>query len=459
VTTRLLARVIVLCAAAALVASCVGIRYRYATDKGTAALTAGAKPGYPAARFAVLSDPHLYDASLGIEGPAFAAYMADDRKLLPESEEILTTAMGMVESQRVEFLLIPGDLTKDGERQDHELMARHLAAFAQDGITIYVVPGNHDIENPHSMRFTATGAEPIPRITPEDFTDIYRDFGYGDALFRDPASPSYVAEPVDGLWLLALASSRFMNNGKRTAPETDGGFTPATVSWIEDVLAEALSRGKAVIAMMHHGILEHYKGEKKYFHDFVVDDFQSLSAMFAAYGVRVVFTGHYHAQDITRKNWDDGKFLYDIETGSLVSAPDPIRIVEIQPSQRMSVKSLTVDQLPSFEAQGRDFKKYSEDFEYQGISGIAVKIMKSFGVPAAEAEVLAPQISDAVMAHYKGDERFTGIEMLKTSGLSLMGGLVVGSRKDFVTGLWTDLEPADNDITVDLSTGAWESGE
>jgi hypothetical protein len=178
--------------------------------------------------------------------------------------------------------------------------------------------------------------------------------------------------------------------------------------------------------------------------------------MFAAYGVRVVFTGHYHAQDITLLKTGSGKFLYDIETGSLVSAPCSVRTVEISRTQSMTVASRFIETLPSYAARGEDFARFSDEFEHSGIAGIAIKTMTGLGVPKEEANLLAPQIADAFMAHYRGDEKFTGTEMLKLSGLSFMGGMVVGNRKDLVTGLWNDLEPADNDIVIDLETGEWK---
>jgi hypothetical protein len=82
--------------------------------------------------------------------------------------------------------------------------------------------------------------------------------------------------------------------------------------------------------------------------------------------------------------------------------------------------------------------------------------MKGLGVPADEAQKLAPQISAAFSAHYNGDEKFTGTETLPTSGLSFMGGIVVASKRDVVDGLWKDLPPADNAIRVDLATGDWQ---
>jgi len=33
---------------------------------------------------------------------------------------------------------------------------------------------------------------------------------------------------------------------------------------------------------------------------------------------------------------------------------------------------------------------------------------------------------------------------------------VVNNRKDLVEGLWADLEPQDNNVTLDLKTGQWQ---
>src|SRR5262249_45109134 len=77
-------------------------------------------------RFAVIADPHLYQARLGTSGKGFEEYLAQDPKLLAESEAILKAALENIVQHQVQFLIIAGDLTKDGELADHVLMAQHL---------------------------------------------------------------------------------------------------------------------------------------------------------------------------------------------------------------------------------------------------------------------------------------------------------------------------------------------
>jgi len=410
---------------------------------------------YPAVRFAVASDAHLYDASLGTTGAAFQEYLDNDRKLLRESREILETALEKVESMGADFLLIPGDLTKDGEKQDHQLMAQELAGLRLKGIRTFVVPGNHDILNPHAMSYSESGSQRVPNVTPAEFAEIYRDCGYGEALHRDPSSLSYVAEPVPGLWLLAVDAANYAENARRSSPVTGGGLTQERVDWIESMLGQALSLGKAVIVLMHHGVLEHFPGQEKNSPEYLVNGWRQVSRLFAAYHARVVFTGHFHAQDVTLQSSGPGDFVYDVETGSLVSFPDPVRSVEITGAQRMVIHSSLITTLPSFAARGEDFQAYSKDSVAKGISVVAVNAMVGLGVSREEASSLAPQIADAFIAHLEGDERFTGTEMLRTKGLSLMAGIVVGAKRDLVEGLWHDFPPADNDLEIDLATGAW----
>ncbi len=229
-------------------------------------------PVYPEARFAVFNDPHLYDVSLGTDGEAFREYLDNDRKMLVESEELLLEAVKMVQAEGPDFLIVPGDLTKDGEKVSHRLIAAHLTQLEASGIEVFVVPGNHDILNPHAVRFMGAEHEPVEHVTPEEFKKIYAELGYDHAYSTDPSSLSYAAEPVDGLVLLSLDSADYDTNLELETPVTNGKFTQDQIDWIEKVLLDAAREGKAVIAMMHHGIVEHYDSQEKYFGNYIVDE-------------------------------------------------------------------------------------------------------------------------------------------------------------------------------------------
>lgn len=442
-----------------ILASCAGAAFTWKPSPETSALLAGSRPAYPAVRFAVISDPHLYDAAtLGAGGEAFAAELAKDRKLVVESAEIAEEALRMVKAAGVEFLLVAGDLTWNGERVNHEDFAAMLAALEKDGVRVYVIPGNHDVLNPHAAGFGPQGRKPMPGVTPGEFAEIYRPFGYGEALRRDPGSLSYVAEPVPGLWLLGIDSCRYAENTEKDGPVTDGRLDAARIAWVETVLADALRLGKAVVVVMHHGVIEHFRLEEKSWGEYLVDDFPEIGRMLAAYGVRVAFTGHFHAQDVVLARFPGGSYLYDVMTGSLATTPN-VRVVAVDAGGRMAIRSEPVASLPSFAAKGVEFVPFVRTYVHDRIAGIAVETMRKLHVPARDSGVLAPQIADAFLASYWGDERFTGTERLARKGLSLMGRIVFASQKNKVEPLWDDLEPVDNDLVIDLTTGAWRAGK
>ncbi|MBS3755606.1 MAG: metallophosphoesterase [Desulfobacterales bacterium] len=408
---------------------------------------------YPQTRFVVLSDPHYYHPSLGTSGPDFEAYIRDDRKMLAKSDEILDAAIERVRREKADFILICGDLTKDGEKINHRYIAEKIANL-HPSADLYVVPGNHDVANGISRRYTKDRTEPVASVSPEEFKRIYADYGYASCLDADAASLSYVAEPVPGLWVLALDSCLWRENDPGKHPVTDGRFPGQTLKWIEKVLIRARQQEKAVLSFMHHGLMEHYPSNEKYYGQYVVDNSDTLTRLFAAYGVRLVFTGHFHAQDITAKNPEQHTSrVFDVETGSLVTYPCPYRTVAFSGDGTCTIESRFIQSIDSVDT---GFPDYARDFAFRGTVELADKALEGYWVSEKGRKILAPQIAEAYVAHLEGNENRPE-QVLKAKGTGLMGRIVVFSQKDLVRGWWTDLWPADNRLTIDFKDGSISS--
>jgi hypothetical protein len=281
--------------------------------------------------------------------------------------------------------------------------------------------------------------------------EIYAPHGFAAQVDKDPESLSYIVEPVPGLWLFALDSCKYRENASGSEPVTGGRYYPETLQWIEDRLIEAIMKKKAVIGMMHHGILEHYSANEKYYPHYLVDDFDVIGKMFAAYGMRFVFTGHYHAQDITMKQWDDdipNHFLFDIETGSLVTYPVPWRVVELK-NQIMHIQSYRIQSIPS---HAGDFEDFAHDFVNRGTIILADEALARYGVPEDDQSKLSPQIARAYVTHLQGDE-ITPQKPIDFTGVGPLGIIAGTVQGDLVTGWVTDLPPADNTVTLSVTGG------
>ena len=419
-----------------------------------AAAKPGPKPGWKPVRFAVISDPHFYDTRLGESGVAFENYLNLDPKLLRESEAILDEALEKIVSENVRFLIIPGDLTKDGELVNHLRVAEKLAKLRLRGVQAYVIPGNHDLNNPDAKVFRGDTTVPATTVTPSQFRSIYSRFGYSQAISRDTASLSYVVQAAPGLWLLAIDSTDSGQNQELGYPRVGGHVLPQTMAWIQSRMQAAAQHGIRVIAFMHHGVNLNFLPQAQVFPDYLVDDWPMIGAQLNAVGLKVIFTGHYHTQDAAfpvDANGNSVPGLLDVETGSLVGYPCAFRIASLDAArQNLSIESRHVT---TFRGYDRDvpFQTYAEDFVRARLPMLVTyQLMQQFGLPQADAAALAPLVVDALVAQYVGDESpsletqatlnaFVGMpEPMHTLGLLLWG-------------LWLDIPPGDNTLQVSLA--------
>ncbi len=410
------------------------LNYTLNTDAGSAA-------AYPDADFAVISDLHVYDPLLGTTGAAFETAMSLDRKLLRDSVELLDYAIGDILASNARFVLISGDMTKDGEAVCHAIAAEKLKRLTDAGIKVYVIPGNHDVSNPVAVSYSGDMETPVNNISPEEFAQIYANFGYGDALERDADSLSYVAEPMDGLWILAIDSCRYTENAAAGEAIVGGKISQTTADWIASVLQRAKSEQKAVITIMHHGVVEHWDGQRKLHEDYIISDYAHFGEFLASYDVRLAFTGHYHALDIVRGDFND-KYIYDVETGSLITAPCPIRYCSIKGGEfEVNSETIVAKLRP-----GTDFAPESAEFVKTTVVLEAKKTLGNYFVGGEDAEIIGDAVGDAFTAHYSGDEDPAKRPALDESRLSLWGRFVLGQQKYVLDGLWND--PAPNDVNA-----------
>lgn len=406
------------------------------------------------AKFAVFSDPHLYDGkTLGTSGADFQTYLAGDRKMLVESDEILTSVVNDLKSKTLDFVIVPGDLTKDGELVNHQLMASKLAELKATGKKVFVIPGNHDINNPHAVSYKTSPVTPVARVSPAEFKQIYADFGFKDAIFSDVNSLSYIAEPVSGVWLFALDSCQYDNNLSLGSPVTAGAFKAATLTWILDRLKEAKQQGKTVIGMMHHGILEHYTGQTSLFPEYVLNDYKTVSRTLSDNGLNIMFTGHFHANDVTMSDFGTS-VLHDIETGSTVTAPSPYRTIDFDiVNKKLAVKTLNVTSIP---LHPTDFVAYSQTYLKDGLTAITpYMIAQAFKLTPAQISSLTPVmplIVNGFMAHYAGDEKPDATTQATFAGMMQSSDALTKTLGQSIAAIWTDLPPGDNNLTITINS-------
>jgi len=80
----------------------------------------------------------------------------------------------------------------------------------------------------------------------------------------------------------------------------------------------------------------------------------------------------------------------------------------------------------------------------------AFSTLKKFKVSDKDSEIIANAVGDGFVAHYYGDEDPSKNPGLDKSRLGLWGRVVLMVQQYVLDGLWADLPPNDNDVTLDL---------
>ncbi|WP_165041714.1 metallophosphoesterase [Dysgonomonas sp. ZJ709] len=389
-------------------------------------------------KIGVISDTHYLSERLMDDGNAINNYIASSGKNIKAVPQVLDQVLAYYNENKPDILLVSGDMTKDGEKQSHLDFRARLKPLQDRGTKVFVIPGNHDINMPNAVRFEGDKAEPVDNVSPQEFADIYKDCGYGTALKRDTASLSYVAQLDNGTWLLAIDVARYKEYTTRSL--SSGKLSPETEKWVIEILDEAKEKNIQVLGMMHWGLVEHIMYQSTFFKDYLVDDWQRLAPLFADKGMKAIFTGHFHANDITAFTSDNGNTIYDIETGTLCSYPFSYRSIDYSPTS-MNISTFNVMSIPQDPSLAVNSKirmeQLSERLATQKISNMG------FGLPDTVVSRMAKVMGQVFVQHAYGDEKMTDDMRKWIQQLSL----TLDSPVD-MNDIELDFFPADNNITI-----------
>ncbi|MGM3308748.1 metallophosphoesterase family protein [Anabaena sp. WFMT] len=278
----------------------------------------------------------------------------------------------------LDFLLIPGDLTQHGEPENHTWLQTRLSQLP---FPVYVVPGNHDVPvlkaNEQSIAFA-------------DFPHYYRKFGY-----ENPEQSYYNCQLLPGVRLIGLNSNSFDEQGQQV-----GRLDSEQLRWLEAELAAI--ENELVLVMIHHNVVEHLPNQSDHpmANRYMLQNAPELLGLLRQYGVRLVFTGHLHVQDVACA---DG--IYDITTGSLVSYPHPYRVLEFQRDhldrEWLQIVSHRVESVPDFPNLQQSSREWMGDRSFPFL--IKLLTLPPLNLPLAQAKQLAPDLRDFWSAVADGD--------------------------------------------------------
>lgn len=285
-------------------------------------MTASAKNDSDEFGFAVASDTHYVHpvkqagTTLADEGWV-TTFNSESESLTNQSGFIIDEFLKeCAENPKCQFVLITGDLATHGRDyvSEHEAVAAKFRKFEKEtGKQVYVINGNHD------------NAKDMP-VDHKKFTEIYHEFGYDEALSTDEETCSYSANLNDEYTLVALDTC---DERYRVVPNND----ITRMDWAVKQIKAAKKQGKKVIMIMHHNLLEHNPFQKLNEKNYVVNTPYSFAGLLADLGVKLVFSGHTHCNNVKSYTSFLGNTIYDFSMSSLGNFPAEYKYFNVTDSK------------------------------------------------------------------------------------------------------------------------------
>lgn len=192
---------------------------------------------------------------------------------------------------------------------------------------------------------------------------------------------TYVVEPVEGIWLLAIDGNTYLpknNNGNSKDPDNFHGASVGynnvlsnkkhLIDWVKNISKEAEKNKKVLIAFTHYPMLDYNDGasddlknllgKRKWQLERVPND--HVAEVFADAGLKIHFAGHMHINDTGIKKFKNGKMLVNIQVPSLAAYLSGYKILTVNSSTNFEVETVSVTKVPRFDEL---FPLYKKEYE------------------------------------------------------------------------------------------------
>ena len=358
-------------------------------------------------------------------------------RLFNENYFALIAALDDIAARNVKLVALPGDFTDDGQPVHLQGLKALLSEYTKRyGMRFFAIPGNHDPVKPirtHAGKSDFLNSEgrevaifskghamckgphtdflfcddAISHGGYQEIMDAMSEFGLTpqsqDLLWQTPflnnhaslaerqyqqctndnkhcvmlPDTSYLVEPVEGLWLLAIDANvylpEFKNNQLTFKGSGNAGYNkvltekPYLLSWIKQLVTAAKEQHKTLIAFSHFPMGEFYDQQSASIKDLFNDHaFQlkrepttNTQSTLANTGLRLHIGGHMHMNDTSIIKAKQNT-LYNIQAPSISAYRPAYKLVSITESEA-KVDTVLLDSIANFDTL---FPAYKKEYNY-----------------------------------------------------------------------------------------------
>lgn len=193
---------------------------------------------------------------------------------------------------------------------------------------------------------------------------------------------SYVVEPVDGLWLMAIDGNVYIPKKNDGDPKDPKNYSEAStgynnvlsnkkhlIKWVQDISAEAKLRGKTLVAFSHFPMIDFNDDASAEIKELLGPNkwqlnrvpVEEVAQVFADAGLRIHFGGHMHINDTGTRTTAKGNTLVNIQTPSLAAYIPAYKLLTIQKDNLVDIQTITIDNVPGYDEL---FDLYKMEYQF-----------------------------------------------------------------------------------------------
>jgi 3',5'-cyclic AMP phosphodiesterase CpdA len=181
---------------------------------------------------------------------------------------------------------------------------------------------------------------------------------------------SYVVEPVDGLWLMAIDGNVYIPKKNATADAKDSkNYSEAStgynnvlsnkkhlIKWVEEISAQAKKQGKTLIAFSHFPMIDFNDDASAEIKELLGPNkwqlnrvpVEEVAQTFADAGLKIHFGGHMHINDTGIRTTAKGNTLVNIQTPSLAAYIPAYKLLTIQKDNLVDIQTIAIDKVKGY---------------------------------------------------------------------------------------------------------------
>ncbi|MDQ6471626.1 metallophosphoesterase [Flavobacterium sp. LHD-80] len=193
---------------------------------------------------------------------------------------------------------------------------------------------------------------------------------------------SYVVEPIDGLWLMAIDGNVYIPKKTDGDPKDPKNYSEAStgynnvlsnkkhlIKWVQDISAEAKLRGKTLVAFSHFPMIDFNDDASAEIKELLGPNkwqlnrvpVEEVAQVFADAGLKIHFGGHMHINDTGMRTTAKGNTLVNIQTPSLAAYIPAYKLLTIKKDNLVDIQTITIDNVPRFDEL---FDLYKMEYQF-----------------------------------------------------------------------------------------------